>query len=61
MSTTVDRPVTLDWASSNHWSHRQAACIHCAAPTHLRDPAARPSHKTCAERAVRAEQRRMYP
>jgi len=50
----MNRPPTiLDWSSSaDHWSLAQLPCCHCGAPTNLRDDAARPSHKVCAERVI---------
>jgi len=61
MTATTKPKVTLDWGGSNHSSRRQAGCVHCHLPTHLRDPAGRPSHKTCAERAITAARQRQAP
>lgn len=43
---------TIDWSNPEHWSPRQRPCVHCHAPTNLRDGAGRPSHKVCAERVI---------
>ncbi len=42
----------LDWSSSEHWSPKQRACVHCGAPTNVRDGGGRPAHKCCAERVA---------
>lgn len=52
-------PTVLNWSSTaDHWSPVQLPCCHCGAPTNLRDGAARPSHKVCAERVI-ANRRRL--
>lgn len=39
----------LDWRDSAHWHALRKPCRLCDEPTNLRDEAARPCHKSCAE------------
>jgi hypothetical protein len=45
--------ICLDWRDRSHWNARKARCVHgCGGVTNLRDDSGKPSHKTCAERAL---------
>lgn len=44
---------SLNWRDNAHWSDTQAPCVHCGMQTNLRDDERRPSHKSCAETALR--------
>ncbi|WP_037574600.1 hypothetical protein [Phaeacidiphilus oryzae] len=39
----------LNWRDHSHWNEREADCVLCANPTHLRSDRGRPVHKVCAE------------
>lgn len=47
----MNEPRLLDWRDRSHWATKAGSCIHCGAPTHLRDDKKKPSHKVCAEQA----------
>lgn len=47
----------LDWRAPWHWAALARPCVHCHAPTHLRDDDRRPSCKVCAEGVLAARLR----